>query len=193
MTQNAEITGLLHEWSNGDVKAGDALTPLIYDELHRCAQRLFRNENPGHTLQPTALVHEAYAKLINVDVSWRDRTHFFALAARMMKRLLINHANARRAVKRGGDHIHVTLNDANAPGESADALLIDLTDALSALEKFDERKAKLVELQYFGGLSVKEMEAVTNLSSATIGRELRFARAWLRDHMDDNSPTEDGA
>lgn len=178
-----EITGLLNDWGNGDAKAGDALTPLIYDELRRCAERLFRSENVGHTLQPTALVHEAYAKLVDVDVSWQDRSHFFALSARMMRRLLINHANARRAAKRGGDDIQVTLNDANTPSDNTDASLIELTDALKQLEQFDERKAQLIELQYFGGLSVKEMETVTKLSSATIGRELRFARAWLKDQL----------
>lgn len=186
MRESAEITVLLNDWGKGDTKAGDALTPLVYDELHRCAERLFRRENAGHTLQPTALVHEAYAKLINVDISWQDRAHFYALAARMMKRLLINHANARRAAKRGGDDIQVTLDDFNTPSDQTDAVLLELTDALSALEKFDERKAQLVELQYFGGLSVKEIEAVTKLSSATIGRELRFARAWLKDQLAQN-------
>lgn len=187
MGEEIEITGLLNDWGNGDAKAGEALTPLVYDELHQCAQRLFRGENTGHTLQPTALVHEAYAKLVNIDVSWQDRAHFFALAARMMKRLLINHANARRAAKRGGDNIQVTLDDRNTPGETADAMLLDLTDALSALEEFDQRKAHLIELQYFGGLSVKEIEAVTGISSATIGRELRFARAWLKDQLSEGA------
>ncbi len=187
MGEDIEITGLLNEWGNGDAKAGDALTPLVYDELHRCAARLFRGENAGHTLQPTALVHEAYAKLVNVDISWQDRAHFFALAARMMKRLLINHANARRAAKRGGEDIQVTLEDGNTPAENVDAMLLDLTDALASLTEFDARKAQLIELQYFGGLSVKEMEAVTGLSSATIGRELRFARAWLKDQLLESS------
>lgn len=183
MTGEMEITGLLNDWGNGDAKAGDALTPLVYDELHRCAERLFRGESAGHTLQPTALVHEAYAKLINVDISWQDRAHFYALAARMMRRLLINHANARRAAKRGGDDIQVTLDEGIAPAENTDTILLELTDALSELETFDKRKAQLVELQYFGGLSVNEMETVTGLSSATIGRELRFARAWLKDQL----------
>ena len=178
-----EITGLLNQWGKGDERAGIALTPLVYDELHRCAERLFRNEKAGHTLQPTALVHEAYAKLINVEISWQDRAHFYALAARMMRRLLINHAKARLAEKRGGDNIQVTLDDAVTPINTTDAMLLDLTDALTELEAHDARKAQLIELQYFGGLTVNEMEAVTGLSSATIGRELRFARAWLKDQL----------
>lgn len=183
MTKEREITGLLNEWSKGDAAAGEELTPLIYDELHRCAARLFRGENAAHTLQPTALVHEAYAKLINVDMSWRDRTHFYALAARMMKRLLINHANGRNAAKRGGSAVHVTLDDDRLPADGVDAPLLDLTDALSALEEFDPRKAELIELKYFGGLTTEEIAIVTNLSVATIGRDLRFARAWLKDQI----------
>jgi len=185
MVGEQEITGLLNDWGNGDAKAGDALTPLVYDELHRCAERLFRGENAGHTLQPTALVHEAYAKLVNVDISWQDRTHFYALAARMMRRLLINHAKARKTAKRGGDNIQVTLDDGVTPAENTDTILLDLTDAIAALEDLDERKAKLIELQYFGGLTLEEMEMVTGLSTATIGRELRFARAWLKDQLTD--------
>ena len=183
MEKSGEITGLLQDWGNGDKAACDALTPLIYDELHRRAQRLFRAENASHTLQPTALVNEAYAKLVAVDISWRDRAHFYALAARMMKRLLINHANARNAAKRGGDAVRVTLDESHEPSGDVDAVLLDLTDALDALEKIDPRKAELIELQYFAGLTLEEMEAVTGLSTATIGRDLRFARAWLKDQI----------
>lgn len=187
MSGNGEITGLLNDWAKGDAKAGDALTPMIYDELHRRAAKLFRGENAAHTLQPTALVNEAYAKLINVDVSWQDRAHFYALSARMMRRLLINHANARKAEKRGGSAIRVTLVEDHLPGNDTDAALLDLADALSDLEALDPRKAQLIELQYFGGLSVAEMEEVTGLSTATIGRDLRFARAWLKDQILDDS------
>jgi RNA polymerase sigma factor (TIGR02999 family) len=183
MGKSGEITGLLQEWGKGDRAAGDALTPLIYDELHRCAKRLFRSENASHTLQPTALVNEAYAKLVDVEISWQDRAHFYALAARMMKRLLINHAHARNAAKRGGDAIRVTLDESHDRSGDADAVLLDLTDALEALEKIDPRKAELIELQYFGGLTLAEMEEATGLSPATIGRDLRFARAWLKDQM----------
>lgn len=180
MTGEGEITGLLNDWGKGDAEAGDALMPLVYDELHRCADRLFRRESAGHTLQPTALVHEAFAKLVKIEVPWQDRSHFYALSARMMKRLLINHANARMAAKRGGGAIMVTLDDGLVSANGSDLQLVELADALSALEEFDPRKAELVELKYFGGLSTEEMASVTGLSVATIGRDLRFARAWLK-------------
>jgi len=180
MRESGEITGLLRQWAAGDRDAGDALTPLIYDELHRLAARVFRAEAPGHTLQPTALVHEAYAKLIDADVSWQDRAHFYSLAARMMRRLLVNHANARNTAKRGGDAIRVTLNESLAADADADADLLALDEAISKLAEIDARKADLVQLQYFGGLSFREMEEITGLSSSTLDRELRMARAWLK-------------
>ena len=180
---SADITGVLNRWSQGDEQAPNPLTPLIYDELHRIAKRVFRSENSGHTLQPTALIHECYMNLVNVDVAWRDRAHFFSLAARMMRRLLVNHANARRAEKRGGDAVRVTLQSTHVPASDVDASLLDLDEALSKLSELDERKAQLVELQYLGGLSFREMEEVTGLSSSTLDRELRFARAWLKDYL----------
>ena len=183
MKAQGEITRLLNQWSSGDESAADALTPLVYDELHRIAARLFRSESSGHTLQPTALVHEAYVNLVGVEVSWQDRSHFYSLAARMMRRLLVNHANARNADKRGGGAIRVTLNDERAPEGIADAELLDLDEALTRLAAVDQRKAELLQLQYFGGLSFREMEAVTGLSSSTLDRELRFARAWLKDRL----------
>ncbi|MEL7199599.1 MAG: sigma-70 family RNA polymerase sigma factor [Pseudomonadota bacterium] len=183
MDTDAEITGLLQQWGGGDEKAGDALAPLVYNELRIRAQRAFRSENSGHTLQPTALVNEAYAKLVNADVDWQDRAHFYALAARMMRRLLINHANSRKAERRGGDAVHVTLDRQEIPEHGNDVEMIALADALSALEQLDERKSRLIEMQYFGGLTVEEMAAVTDLSVATVGRELRFARAWLKNEI----------
>jgi len=184
MRATGEITSLLRQWAAGDRYAGDALTPLIYDELHRLAARVFRGESPGHTLQPTALVHEAYAKLIDVDVSWQDRAHFYSLAARMMRRLLVNHANARNAEKRGGDAIRVTLNESLAADADADANLLALDEAVSKLAEIDARKADLVQLQYFGGLSFRELEEITGLSSSTLDRELRLARAWLKNWLE---------
>lgn len=183
MTSAPDVTVLLKNWGQGDAAARDALPHLIYDELHRCAARLFRSENPAHTLQPTALVHEAYAQLIDVEIEWNDRAHFFALAARMMKRLLINHANARLAAKRGGGVVKVTLFEEHLAGVDADSDLLDLTAALTRLEAHDPRKAELIELKYFGGMTTEEISSVTNLSVATIGRDLRFARAWLRDQL----------
>ena len=178
-----EITGLLRSWSGGDDAALEALTPLVYDELHRIAQRLFVTEGSGHTLQPTALVHEAFAKLVDADVTWQDRAHFFALSGRMMRRLLVNHACARKAGKRGGDAIRVTLVESAVSTDDNDARLLDLNEALEQFAEIDPRKAGLVELQYFAGLTFREMEEVTGLSSSTLDRELRLARAWLKNRL----------
>jgi RNA polymerase sigma factor (TIGR02999 family) len=178
-----DITALLRAWSAGDERAGEALMPLIYDDLRRRAAQLFKSESAGHTLQPTALVHETYSKLVNAGIEWRDRAHFYALATRMMRRLLINHANAGQAAKRGGGALAVTLLDSHRPAQSQTALISELMEALSALERHDERKAKLIELKYFGGLTTEEIAEVTGLSAATIGRDLRFARAWLKANL----------
>lgn len=177
-----DITRLLREWSEGDAAALESLTPLVYGELRRIAQRLFGSESPGHTLQPTALVHEAYEKLIGVDTDWQDRTHFYALAARMMRRLLVNHANARKAAKRGGDALRVTL-DESAMGGNAEEDLLDLDDALSKLAGFDERMARILELHYFAGLTHEQAARVVGVSEPTSRRDLRLARAWLRKYM----------
>ncbi len=183
MGDKGEITRLLNQWSNGDKQAGESLAPMVYDELQKIARRLFRDEKKSHTLQPTALVHEAYVRLIDVDLTWQDRAHFFSLVARMMRRLLVNHANARKAAKRGGDALRVTFNEPGVPDGTPDADLIDLEEALQGLAKLDPRKAELIELQYFGGLSFREMEEVTGLSSSTLDRDLRMARAWLKDYL----------
>lgn len=184
MTDNDNITVLLRQWSGGDRDAGDALMPLVYDELQRLARRTWAGENAGHTLQPTALVHEAFAQLINAQVEWQDRAHFYALCARMMRRLLINHAESRRAAKRGGGVAPETLNQAMPSADRAfdDVLAID--QALSRLAAFDQRKADLIELQYFAGLNFREMAEITGLSSSTLDRELRLARAWLKTALD---------
>lgn len=183
MPESAEITELLNQWSGGDEQAGEALTLLIYDELQALARRLFSGEKRSHTLQPTALVNEAWEKLVDVEVTWQDRAHFFALAARMMRRLLVNHANARQAAKRGGGAIRVTLHEGSVADARADEDMLDLEEALQRFAEIDRRKSELIELQYFGGLSFKEMQAVTGLSSSTIDRELRIARAWLKDYL----------
>jgi RNA polymerase sigma factor (TIGR02999 family) len=183
MVDQQSITQLLNRWGTGDKDAEAALTPMVYDELQRMAKRLFRSEKSSHTLQPTALVHEAFVKLVDVEVTWQDRAHFFSLAARMMRRLLVNHANARNAAKRGGDAIKVTLNESAVSNSDADADLLDLEEALQGLAELDPRKAELIELQYFGGLSFREMEEVTGLSSSTLDRDLRMARAWLKDQL----------
>ena len=187
MDAPGDVTQLLNQWAGGDEQAGEALTPLVYDELHKIAARLFRSERSGHTLQPTALVHEAYANLVGADISWQDRAHFYSLAARMMRRLLVNHANAKNAAKRGGGAVRVTLDESRTPAADESAELLDLDEALTRLAELDERKAELIQLQYFGGLSFKEMEEVTGLSSSTLDRDLRFARAWLKDQLSKRS------
>lgn len=158
--------------------------PLIYDELHRRSAQLFRNEAAGHTLQPTALINEAFVRLVNVEVTWQDRTHFFALSSRMMRRLLIDHAKARSSRKRGGDQLRVTFDESNMTDDQNDIDLFDLMRALEKLQAADPRKAEIVDMHYFGGLTVSEIHEVTGVSTATIGRDLRFARAWLSEAID---------
>lgn len=183
MVEAPEITGLLKDWADGSEAALEQLTPLVYNELRRLAQHLFARERSGHTLQPTALVHEVFANLIDAEVTWQNRAHFFALSARMMRRMLVNHANARRAAKRGGDAVKVTLDESLISGGDSDTEILELDDALTQLAELDRRKAELVELQYFSGLTFREMEEVTGLSSSTLDRELRFSRAWLKDRL----------
>ncbi len=173
-----EVTVLLKAWSDGDQDAFNQITPIVYDELLRIARARFRGERAGHTLQPTALVNEVFAKLIDANVDWQNRAHFYALCARMMRRLLINHAKAHSADKRGGGLIEATLTDDVASPENTE--LFELDEALEALAEKDERKAELIELSIFGGLTYKEMAEVTGLSTSTLDREIRFAKAWLK-------------
>lgn len=176
--KNRNITQLLAEWQGGDEVALQNLSSAVYDELRRLAQRHMRNERPGHTLQPTALVHEAFIKLVDADIPWQDRAHFFTVAARMMRRILVNHAKARGRQKRGGDLRRTTLDELMG-FESDDPQIIELDEALSRLAEQDERKAKIVELHYFGGLKYDELAQAVGVSEATIHRELRMAKAWL--------------
>jgi RNA polymerase sigma factor (TIGR02999 family) len=183
MGTRTDVTALLQEWSDGNTAALDELTPLVYEELHTLARRIFAGERHGHTLQPTALVNEVFAKLVGANVSWQNRAHFFALCARMMRRLLVNHAEARHADKRGGDAPRISLDEAALPGKDADHELLAVHQALAQLAQLDPRKVELLELQYFAGLTFGEMEEVTGLSSSTLDRELRLARAWMRDRL----------
>ena len=176
-----EVTVLLKAWSNGDQEAFNRITPIVYDELLRIARARFRGERAGHTLQPTALVNEVFAKLIDANVTWQNRAHFYALCARMMRRLLINHAKAAGADKRGGGLVEATLTDDVASPDNTE--LFELNEALEALVEFDERKAELLELSIFGGLTYQEMAQVTGLSTSTLDREIRFAKAWLKTHL----------
>ena len=186
------VTELLRAWGAGDVQACEALVPLVYAELRRQARRALRREGEGHTLQPTALVHEAWLRLGDQhDARWESRSQFFAIAAQTMRRVLVDHARTRRALKRGGGAVHVTLGDADragagsAGGEQLDALdVLALNDALARLASFDPRKARLVDLRYFAGLSMPEAAAVLGVSPATIGREWAVARMWLRRELE---------
>lgn len=172
------ITQLLHEWRDGNQQALDQLMPLVYDELRQLAAHHLKSERPSHTLQPTALVHEAYVRLVNLNVPWQDRAHFFAVAARLLRRILVDHAKSHRREKRGGGLIRVTLNDYLASAEPGDDI-IALDDSLKSLAKFDERKSQIIELHFFGGLTYAETAEALGISPVTVHRELRLAKAWL--------------
>lgn len=175
-----EVTGLLRAWRDGDRGALDRLMPRVYDELRRVAGRYLRHERPDHTLQPTALVHEAYLRLIGAErPQWRDRLHFYAVAAQVMRRVLVDHARAHRADKRGGGARPVPLDEGIDAGVERTADLVALDEALAALAAIDARKARIVELHHFAGLTVAETAEVLDLSVSTIVLEARLARAWL--------------
>jgi RNA polymerase sigma factor (TIGR02999 family) len=177
------VTTLLRAWRRGDRGAFDRLTPLVYDELRRRARHYLRGERPNHTLRPTALVHEAYLRLVNLDqVDWRDRTHFFALAARQMRRILVDSARARRYQKRGGSAFMVTFDEALAVARLSPDL-IALDDAVELLAAKDERKARVVELRFFGGLTNEEIAAALGMSTDTVTRDWQMAKLWLRREM----------
>lgn len=178
------ITLLLQEWQDGNDEALEQLTPLVYEQLKALAARIFRSEPAGHTLQPTALVNEAFQHLIGADIAWQDRTHFYALSARLMRRILVNHANARNSAKRGGGALKVTLQDASASTDADnDSDVIALDMALKELGEFDQRKAEILELHYFGGLTYIELAELMQLAESTIHQDLRTAKAWLRGRM----------
>lgn len=179
-----DITRLLQQWRDGDSEALEELTPLVYEQLRTLAARIFRGESAGHTLQPTALVNEALQNMLGADIDWQDRTHFFALSARMMRRILVNHAESKAAAKRGGGALRVTLHDAMATSdEQNDAEILELDRALDELAEFDERKAKVLELHYFAGLTYAELADVMNLAESSIHQDLRTAKAWLRNRL----------
>ena len=176
-----EITQLLLSWSNGDDAALEQLIPLVYPELKRVARRYMGRESPGHTLQTSALINEAYLQLVDQQaVKWQDRAHFFRMASRVMRNILIDHARKHGYQKRGAGAIHVALDDVTIAQGSRAAELVALDDALTALAAVDPRKVELVELRFFGGLTVDETAEVMGLSSITIKREWRSAKAWLQ-------------
>lgn len=184
------VTQLLLAWNAGDPQALDALLPLVYDELRALARSYLRRERSDHTWQPTALVHEAYLRLVDQSsVTWQDRTHFFGIAARLMRQLLVNHALAKQSEKRGGLMQKVELDDAISFAAERNVDVLALEDALKSLEALDERQARLVELRFFAGLSIEETAAVLKLSPATIKREWNSAKLWLR-HEISRHPAE---
>lgn len=181
-TRSSEgITQLLEKWSKGDEKALDQLMPLVYDELHRLAESYLRRERREHTLQPTALVNELFLKFFDQNsMSWQNRAQFFGVAARIMRRILVDHARAHHSVKRGGDRLAVSLKDIAAFGAQPDADLLVLHDVLNQLEQLDPVQGRIVELRFFGGLTIRETAEVMNISHATVEREWRTAKAFLK-------------
>jgi RNA polymerase sigma factor (TIGR02999 family) len=181
MTSQHEITRLLVDWSNGDKLALEKLTPLVYEELHRLAKRYLRQERQGHTLQSTALVNEAYLKLVGQhSIRWQNRAHFFGIAAQLIRRILVDYARTRHAAKRGSNSPRLSLDEAIAvPGDDRDLDLVALDDALEGLSKIDPRQGRLVELRFFAGLTVEETAEVLQMSPATVKREWTAAKAWL--------------
>ena len=174
------VTQLLVGWSKGDKEALDKLVPLVYDELRRQAARYLRHERPGHTLQTTALIHEAYLRLIDQkNVHWQNRAHFFGIAAQMMRRILIDHARTKKRTKRGGSDVRISFSEAvlKTPGQDLDFVALD--EALDRLAAIDEQQSRIVELRFFSGLTVEETAEVLSISTATVKRDWSMAKAWL--------------
>jgi len=178
-----EITAMLRQWEKGDRTALEELMPLVYDELHKQAARYLRRERADHTLQTTALIHEAFLKLVGQrEAGWESRTHFFAIAAQAMRRILIDHARAKHQAKRGGANITLALDDVEpvSGGNEQDVDLLALDQALGRLAKIDEQQVRIVELRYFGGLNLEETAAALGISRATVVRDWSVAKTWLR-------------
>jgi RNA polymerase sigma-70 factor (ECF subfamily) len=189
-----DVSTLLHAWSGGDRDALERLTPIVYEELHRLARHYMKHERPGHSLQTTALVNEAYMRLVDYKrMQWQDRAHFFAVSAQLMRRILVERAR-RRNLKRGGGVLHVSLEEAAIVGMDAGGNrardLVALDDAMNALARHDPRKVQVVEMRFFGGLSVEETAEVLKVSSVTVRRDLRTAKAWLYREL--TGGTDDG-
>lgn len=175
---------MLLKWGQGDQGALDRLIPLVHDELHRIARRCMAGERVGHSLQATALVNEAFVRLVDGKaVEWNDRAHFLAVSARVMRRILVDHARAKHYLKRGGDAARVSFDEALVVTTEPGPDFVALDEALEALSQFDERKSRVIEMRFFGGLSVKETAAVLNVSPATVMGDWRLAKAWLKREM----------
>ncbi|HET9179190.1 MAG TPA: sigma-70 family RNA polymerase sigma factor [Terriglobia bacterium] len=186
-----EVTLLLRAWGDGSKEALDRLAPLVYRELHQIAGRLMARERPNHTLQATALVNEAYVRLVDArQASWQDRAHFFAICARAMRQILVDHARSRGSAKRGGDQVVIELEEGLAATASPEAKLLELDEALKRLEALDPRKGRVVEMRYFGGLSVEETAEALKVSAETVRRDWKLAQAWLHRELSGKKPDE---
>jgi RNA polymerase sigma-70 factor, ECF subfamily len=184
-----EVTQLLKAWTAGDEKALDRLTPLVYEQLHRVAQRYMAGQRPGHTLQTTALVNEVYLRLVDCDrVNWQDRAHFFAVSAQLMRRILIDCARSRDRQKRGDGALHMSLDEAPTVCNEPDANIVALDEALKALALVDVRKSRVVEMRFFGGLSTEETAEVLRVSPETVKRDWRLAKIWLLRELRGSAP-----
>jgi RNA polymerase sigma factor (TIGR02999 family) len=188
MTVTADnVTLLLRKWSEGDESALEELTPLVYDELHRLAHQHMRREQAGHILQTSALINEAYLRLVDQGTTaWENRGHFFGIAARLMRQILVDEARKRNSAKRGGTMVHVPLDNVGTLAQEQAGNVIALDDALKNLESIDERQTNIVELRFFGGLSIEETARVLKVSPGTVMREWTFARAWLKSQMENS-------
>lgn len=185
LSKTLAVTQLLTDWQAGKEKALDALTPYLYDELRRLAQSYMAGERSSHTLQATALVHEAYVRLVGTDAAWQDRVHFFAIAAQVMRRILVDHARAKARTKRGGGIDALPLHESLVLSPETEPEIVALDEALDRLTQKDEQMAKIVELLFFGGLTYEEAAAALDISRSTLIRKLNFAKAWLRDALAD--------
>jgi RNA polymerase sigma factor (TIGR02999 family) len=182
-----EITQLLKDWSDGDQSAFDKLIPLVYAALHRLAHQHMRREQPGHMLQTSALINEAYLRLIQQpQIRWQGRAHFYGITARLMRRILVDEARRRNSGKRGGGTIQISLIEATKVSQEQAANVVALDDALKTLETVDSRQSEIVELRFFGGLSIEETAEVLKVSPGTVMRDWTFARAWLRNEMNNS-------
>jgi RNA polymerase sigma factor (TIGR02999 family) len=185
MTENNLVTQILVNWREGDDQALNQLMPLVHDNLRQLANKYMRSERAGHTLQATALVNEAFLKLCDSSISWQSRAHFIAIAARAMRQILVDHAKSKRRQKRGGNDIQVTLYEARIADDKVQPDVLDIEEALNNLAKVDERKAQIIEMNIYGGMTYDEIAEVLNISAATVDRELRFSRAWLQRALSD--------
>jgi RNA polymerase sigma factor (TIGR02999 family) len=179
-SQTVEITKILQEWNKGNAEAGERLLPFVYHELKRQAKFLMARERSDHTLQPTALVHEAFLKLTELhEIKWQNRRHFFSFVSQIMRQILVDYARSHAAEKRGNNKIHFSADDLQIPSEERAAAVLELDDALNELARIDERQAKIVEMRYFGGMKADEIAEALDISQRTVGREWQEARLWL--------------